>query len=87
MNLVHRLALNHRVDWNTCRTLKIGVTGIFTARAGSPIGLVHQNHWNSRNEMDPERSRRFSGPLCSGRGPLLGVISGCGLDPDGSLAQ
>jgi hypothetical protein len=60
---MHRLTLNHRVDWNSVAPLNIGVTGIFTARSGSPIGLVNQNHWNSRNEMDPERSRRFSGPL------------------------
>ena len=45
---MHRLGLNQRVDWNTVSPSNIRVTGIFTARAGSPIGLEHQNHKNSK---------------------------------------
>jgi len=60
---VGELELNHQVEWNAVAPLNIGVTGIFTARSGSPRGLAYQNHGNSRNEMDLERSRRFSGPL------------------------
>jgi hypothetical protein len=60
---VHRLGLNHRVDWNTVSPSNISVTGIFTVRAGSPIGLVLETTRIVRYDMDPERNRRFSGPL------------------------
>jgi hypothetical protein len=84
---MHRLALNHRVDWNTVSPRNIRVTGIFTARAGSPIGLVHQNHRNSKIRTGPGTEPKVFWSAMSGRAPLLGIISGCGLDPDGSLAQ
>jgi len=76
---MHRLALNHGVDWNTVSPSNIRVTDIFTARAGSHHRTGLRTMGIVKNEVDPARNRRFSGPPWSGRALLreksLGVAS------------
>ena len=69
---MHRLGLNQRVDWNTVSPSNIRVTGIFTARAGSPIGLVHQNHKNSKTQNGPGTEPKVFWTAMKRKGPSFG---------------
>ncbi len=66
---MHRLALNQRLDWKTVSPSNIRVTGMITARAGSPIGLVHQNHKNSEIRNGPGTEPKVFWTAMKRKGP------------------
>jgi hypothetical protein len=62
-NLKSKLILNPAIDWNSVAPLTIRVTGHLYCPDWEPYRTGYQNHCISKIQMDPERSRRFSGPL------------------------